>query len=386
METDPPAPARFPVVDAGTGQPRLLDRVRLSIRARHYSLRTEESYVGWVRRFVLFHGKRHPQTMGETDINAFLSDLANRAGVSASTQNQALAALLFLYRHVLERPPPSIEKVVRAKRPRRLPVVLTRAEVRAVIGRLAGPSRLVATLLYGSGMRLLECLRLRIKDVEFGSNRIVVRDAKGQRDRVVPLPLVVRAVLPTWLARVKRLHQRDLAAGFGTVHLPEALSRKYPGSERDWGWQWVFPAERRSRDPRTGAERRHHLDESVLQRAVRQAVLDIGISRRASCHTLRHSFATHLIEDGYDIRTIQELLGHKDVKTTMIYTHVLNRPGTLGVRSPADQLWRLTPPGSSDTRLLRSQPNTSERSLPPSRQLEAGEVDAAPFGAPDDDF
>ncbi len=386
METDPPTPARFPIVDAGTGQPRLLDRVRLSIRARHYSLRTEEAYVGWVRRFVLFHGKRHPQTMGETDINAFLSDLANRAGVSASTQNQALAALLFLYRHVLERPPPSIEKVVRAKRPRRLPVVLTRAEVRAVIGRLAGTSRLVATLLYGSGMRLLECLRLRIKDVEFGSNRIVVRDAKSQRDRVVPLPLVVRAVLPTWLARVKRLHQRDLAAGFGTVHLPEALSRKYPGSERDWGWQWVFPAERRSRDPRTGAERRHHLDESVLQRAVRQAVLDIGISRRASCHTLRHSFATHLIEDGYDIRTIQELLGHKDVKTTMIYTHVLNRPGTLGVRSPADQLWRLTPPGSSDTRLLRSQPNTSERSLPPSRQLEAGEVDAAPFGAPDDDF
>jgi integron integrase len=371
VETNPPASARSRVVDAGTGQPRLLDRVCLAVRARHYSLRTEEAYVAWVRRFVLFHGKRHPQTMGETEINAFLSDLAVRAGVSASTQNQALAALLFLYRHVLEKPLPALGEVVRAKRPRRLPVVLTRAEVRAVIGRLGGTPRLVAMLLYGSGMRLLECLRLRVKDVEFGSNRIVVRDAKGHRDRVVPLPLVVRAALPSWLARLKRLHRNDLAAGFGTVHLPEALSRKYPGSEQDWGWQWLFPAERRSRDPRTGVERRHHVDESVLQRAVRQAVLNIGISRRASCHTFRHSFATHLIEDGYDIRTIQELLGHKDVKTTMIYTHVLNRPGTLGVRSPVDVLWCPAPAGASvgysAAPLAAQHPRSISSSVPPAR-------------------
>ncbi len=386
METDPPAPVRSPIVNAETGQPRLLDRVRLEIRARHYSLRTEEAYVAWTRRFVLFHAKRHPQAMGEKEINAFLSDLAVRQRVSASTQNQALAALLFLYRHVLEKPLPALTEVVRAKRPRRLPVVLTRAEVRAVISRLSGTPRLVALLLYGSGMRLLECLRLRVKDVEFGSSRIVVRDPKGRRDRVAPLPLVVRTALPAWLAQVKRVHEKDLASGCGSVFLPEAFARKYPGSEKDWGWQWVFPAEHRSRDPRTGIERRHHVHESVLQRAVRQAVLDIGISRRASCHTFRHSFATHLIEDGYDIRTIQELLGHKDVKTTMIYTHVLNRPGTLGVRSPADVLWRPTLTGSPDTRPLRSQPNVLGSPLPPSRQLESGQIDGEPYEAFEDDF
>lgn len=335
---------------------------------------------------MFFHGKRHPQTMGEAEINAFLSDLAVRTSVSASTQNQALAALLFLYRHVLEKPLPAIADVVRAKRSRRLPVVLTRAEVRAVIGRLGGTPRLVTMLLYGSGMRLLECLRLRVKDVEFGSNRIVVRDAKGHRDRVVPLPLVVRAVLPSWLAQVRRLHQKDLAAGFGTVHLPEALERKYPGSEKDWGWQWVFPAEHRSRDPRGGAERRHHIHESVIQRAVRQAVLDIGISRRASCHTFRHSFATHLIEDGYDIRTIQELLGHKDVKTTMIYTHVLNRPGTLGVRSPADLLWRPSFAGLPDTRRRALQSNSPTLAIPPSHQLEPGEIVTEALEDFDDDL
>jgi site-specific recombinase XerD len=224
-------------------------------------------------------------------------------------------------------------------------------------------------------MRLLECLRLHVKDVEFGSNRIVVRDAKGRRDRIAPLPLVVRAALPTWLAQVKRVHEKDLAAGGGSVFLP-ALARKYPGSEKDWGWQWVFPAEHRSRDPRTRAERRHHLHESVLQRAVRQAVLDIGISRRASCHTFRHSFATHLIEDGYDIRTIQELLGHKDVKTTMIYTHVLNRPGTLGVRSPADVLWRPTLTGPPDVRRHQSQSNILGAPHPLSRHLSRREPDA----------
>ena len=386
MERDPPFRRWSPIVDAGSGEPRLLDRVRLAVRARHYSLRTEEAYVGWVRRFVLFHGKRHPQTMGESEINAFVSDLATRGRVAASTQNQALAAILFLYRHVLEKPLPELAEVVRAKRPRRLPAVLTRAEVRALIGRLGGTHRLVAMLLYGSGLRLIECLRLRIKDVEFGSHRLVVRDAKGQRDRVAPLPLVVKAALPTWLARVKRVHEKDLAAGCGSVFLPEALVRKYPGAERDWGWQWVFPADHRSRDPRTGAERRHHIHESVMQRAVRQAVVDIGISRRASCHTLRHSFATHLIEDGYDIRTIQELLGHKDVKTTMIYTHVLNRPGTLGVRSPADVLWRPGLARLPDTRLRDLQPNTLTPPAPPGRQLEAGEIDALPTEELDDDF
>jgi integron integrase len=382
---DPGRSSDWPrLAGAGSREPRLLDRVRLAVRTRHYSLRTEEAYTGWVRRFVLFHGKRHPGTMGEAEVNAFLSDLATRQGVSASTQNQALAAILFLYRHVLERPLPAMAEVVRAKRPRRLPAVLTRAEVRAVIGRLGGPERLVAVLLYGSGLRLLECLRLRVKDVEFGSNRIVVRDAKGQRDRVTPLPLVVKAAFPTWLARVKRIHDKDLAAGFGDVFLPDALARKFPGAEKEWGWQWIFPAEHRSRDPRSGAERRHHMHESVIQRAVRQAVLDIGISRRASCHTFRHSFATHLIEDGYDVRTIQELLGHKDVRTTMIYTHVLNR--TLGVRSPADVLWRPGLAGLPDLRRRALQSNTPAVAIPPSHQLEPGEIVPEPPEEFDDDF
>jgi integron integrase len=373
------------IVDAGSREPRLLDRVRLAVRARHYSLRTEEAYVAWIRRFILFHGKRHPAEMGEKEINGFLSDLAVQSRVSASTQNQALAALLFLYRHVLEKPLSAPENVLRAKRPHRLPVVLTRAEVRAVIGRMRGTPRLVATLLYGSGMRLLECLRLRVKDLEFGSNRIVVRDAKGHRDRVVPFPLVARAELASCLSRGKRLHENDLAKGFGSVFLPEALSRKYPRADREWGWQWVFPADHRSRDPRTQVERRHHLHETVVQRAVKQAVRDVGISRAASCHTFRHSFATHLIQDGYDIRTVQELLGHKDVKTTMIYTHVLNRAG-VGVRSPADALWRSIPTASLDATLLLSQPNSLRREIPPSHQLEAGaQYDEEPTG-PDDDY
>lgn len=265
--TEPDAWPR--IVNAGSNEPRLLDRVRIAVRARHYSLRTEEAYVAWVKRFAL---------------------------------------------------------------------------------------------------------------------RIVVRDAKGQRDRVAPLPYVVKAALPTWLARVKRIHKKDLSAGFGRVFLPDALARKFPGSEKDWGWQWVFPAAPRSRDPRTGAERRHHMHESVIERAVRQAVVDIGIPRRASCHTLRHSFATHLIEDGYDIRTIQELLGHKDVKTTMIYTHVLNRPGTLGVRSPADVLWRPSLTGLPDTRRRSSQSNILTPPISPSHQLETGEIVADPLEDLDDDF
>ncbi len=359
--------------------------MRLAIRARHYSLRTEEAYVAWIRRFILFHGKRHPAEMGEKEINAFLTDLAVQGRVSASTQNQALAALLFLYRHVLDKSLPAPESVLRAKRPLRLPVVLTRAEVRAVIGRMGGTPRLVATLLYGSGMRLLECLRLRVKDVEFGSNRIVVRDPKGQRDRVVPFPMVVRVAVASCLSRGKRVHQKDLAGGFGSVFLPEALSRKYPRADREWGWQWAFPAEHRSRDPRTQVERRHHLHETVVQRAVKQAVRDLGISRAASCHTFRHSFATHLIQDGYDIRTVQELLGHKDVKTTMIYTHVLNRAG-VGVRSPADALWRSIPRASLDATLLLSQPNSLRSEIPPSHQLEAGEQYDEESTDPNDDY
>jgi len=320
------------------GQPRLLDRVRIAIRTRHYSLRTEEAYLGWIRRFILFHGKRHPQDMGEGEINVFLSTLAVRDHVSASTQNQALSALLFLYRNVLEMSFPNLENLVRAKRSKRLPVVMTRAEIKSLLSCLHGTPLLVATILYGTGMRLMECLRLRVKDIEFGRNQIIVREAKGDRDRRVPLPSVVRPRLAAWLSQVKRIHERDRAEGFGRVYLPYALARKYPRAETEWGWQWVFPAGGRSRDPRSGLERRHHVEDWGIQRAVRQAVRDVGIKQPVSCHTFRHSFATHLLEEGYDIRTIQELLGHRDVKTTMIYTHVLNRAGGRGVRSPADTL------------------------------------------------
>jgi integron integrase len=357
------------------GQPRLLDRVRFAIRARHYSLRTEEAYVAWIRRFILFHGKRHPLEMGEPQINAFVTSLAVDGPVSASTQTQALSALLFLYRHVLAKELPDLHTVIRAKSTGRLPTVLTRAEVRAVIGRLEGPPKLVATLLYGTGMRLLEALRLRVKDVEFGNNRILVRDTKGNRDRVVPFPAVVRAALPTWLSRIQRIHAADLSKGLGAVFLPDSIARKYPGADRDWGWQYVFPAERTSIDPRTEVERRHHLHETVIQRALRAAVVDLGISRRVSCHTFRHSFATHLLEEGYDIRTIQELLGHQDVKTTMIYTHVLKRAGR-GVRSPADLLWSkggvAAPPNLIR---LTSQSISPQSLIPPERQLLPAEQD-----------
>jgi len=334
----PPPSGAPPPEGAAASPPRLLDRVREAVRTPHYSLRTEEAYVGWTRRYVLFHKKRHPQEMGEAEINAFLTDLAVRLHVSASTQNQATSALLFLYRHLLGKPAGSLDGIVRARRPTRLPAVLTRSEVRRVLARMHGTPKIVAILLYGSGMRLLECLRLRVKDLDFAAGRIVVRDAKSRKDRRVPLPEKVRPALATWLSRVKALHERDLAEGFGAVWVPEALDRKYPACQRAWGWQWVFPAEHRSIDPRTQVERRHHLHESVLQRAVHQAVRDLEIGKPVNCHTFRHSFATHLLEQGYDIRTIQELLGHSDVRTTMIYTHVLNRSGGRGIQSPADTL------------------------------------------------
>ena len=315
---------------------KLLAQVRAVLRTKRYSPRTEEAYVDWVERYVRFHGVRHPGELGEREVARFLSDLAVRGRVAASTQNQALSALLFLYRDVLGRDVGALDQLVRAKRPARLPVVLSRAEVKAVLGRLGGTPWLVASLLYGSGLRLLECLRLRVKDVDAGRNTILVRSGKGDRDRVTVFPVVVRRALEAHLKQVRRLWESDLAdPGFAVV-LPDALARRYPAAGRGWAWQWVFPATRAYRAPR-GELRRHHLHETVVQRAFAAAVRATGLHKRASCHTLRHSFATHLLESGHDIRTVQELLGHRDVSTTMIYTHVLNRPG-VGVRSPADFL------------------------------------------------
>lgn len=306
-----------------------------ALRARHYSPRTAEAYRAWVKRFVYFHGLRHPAEMGEFEINAFLTHLAVNEKVSASTQNQALSALLFLYRCVLDREVGDLGDVIRAKYSRRLPVVLTREEAMAVLDRLAGDKWLIVSLLYGSGLRLMECLHLRVKDLEFSRGEVTVRDGKGGRDRVTMLPDSINAPLCGHLRGVKRLHESDLAAGWGRVLLPDALDRKYPNAPAEWGWQWVFPQERRWKNRRTGEEGRYHVHETLVQRAVREAVRQAGIVKHAGCHTFRHSFATHLLEAGYDIRTIQELLGHKDVRTTMIYTHVLNRGGH-GVRSPLD--------------------------------------------------
>jgi len=318
--------------------PRLLDRVRTALRVRHMSPRTETSYVSWIRRFILFHGKRHPDEMGATEIMAFLSDLATRRRVSASTQNQALAALLFLYRVVLDRDVPWLDDLVRAKRPVHLPTVLSRDEVRTVIGNVAGATtRLMVVLLYGSGLRLLECARLRVKDVDVDRSQLLVRAGKGNRDRVTVLPRAARDTLAEHLDRVRDLHRRDGLAGGGWVELPYALAGKYPAAGRSLEWHWVFPARRPYQDRETGQIRRHHHHESAVQRAVREAAVRSQIGKRVTCHTFRHSFATHLLEDGYDIRTVQTLLGHRDVRTTMIYTHVLGR-GPAGVLSPADRL------------------------------------------------
>jgi integron integrase len=316
--------------------PRLFDEVRRKLRVHHYSLRTERAYLGWIRRFILANGRRHPREMGGPEVERFLSRLAVQGQVAASTQNQALSALLFLYREVLGVRLPWMEDVIRAKRPARLPVVLSQSEVRALLACMEGRTGLLAQLLYGTGLRLMESLRLRVKDVDFARNEILVRNGKGGRDRRTLLPASLTAPLQEEVERARVLHQRDLAAGFGAAWLPHALARKYPGAAREFAWQYVFPALRLSVDPRDGATRRHHLDDATLSRAIRRARLRAGIDKPVSAHTLRHSFATHLLEAGYDIRTIQELLGHKDVATTQIYTHVLNR-GAGGVLSPLDR-------------------------------------------------
>jgi integron integrase len=335
VSANQPAPAVSAA--SSSAKPKLLDQVRQAIRTRHYSYMTEKAYVGWIKRFIFFHHKRHPVEMGEAEIAQFLSSLASDAHVSASTQNQAFNALLFLYREILKKDIGYVNGVVRAKRPHRLPVVLTRQEVRSILGSLDGSDWIMAMLLYGAGLRLMECLRLRVKDIDFTSNQIVVRAGKGDKDRHTMLPGAVKEPLAKHLEVIREQHQRDLERGLGRVVLPNALDRKYPNAGKEWGWQWVFPATSHYTDRATGGKHRHHLHESVLQKAVKQAVREAGISKPATPHTFRHSFATHLLEDGYDIRTVQELLGHTDVTTTMIYTHVLNRGGR-GVNSPADRL------------------------------------------------
>ena len=318
-------------------KPKLLDQVRQAIRTRHYSDKTEKAYVHWIKRYIFFHNKRPPMELAELEIGQFLSSLATDNHVSASTQNQAFNALLFLYKEVLGRKIGLIDGVVRAKRPQRLPVVLTREEVKKVIEQMNGVPRLMAILLYGGGLRLMECCHLRVKDIDFSRNEIVVRAGKGDKDRHTMLPTAIKDSLSRHIEAVRHQHQEDIEKGLGRVALPNALERKYINAGREWPWQWVFPAPQHYVDRVTGEKRRHHLHESVLQRAVRDAVVKANISKPASCHTFRHSFATHLLEDGYDIRTVQELLGHRDVSTTMVYTHVLNRGGR-GVRSPADSL------------------------------------------------
>lgn len=321
------------------GRSPFLESVRNALRVKHYSIRTEQAYLGWIKRFILFHGKRHPQEMGEKEVVDFLSHLAVEGRVAPATQNQAFNALLFLYRNVLERPLENLAGTVRAKKAKRLPVVLTPAEVRAVLKRLDGQHWLAACLMYGSGLRLMECMRLRVKDLDFDHHAILVRDGKGAKDRVVTLADELVVPLQRHLETVKMIHEKDLRDGFGAVYLPYALERKYPGAPFEWGWQYVFPAPKRSVDPRSGVERRHHLGEQSIQRAIKRAVREAGIGKPASCHTLRHSFATHLLERGMDIRTVQEQLGHSDIRTTQIYTHVIKRGGR-AVLSPLGSVLR----------------------------------------------
>lgn len=320
-----------------TTSPKLLDQLRESLRVRHYARRTEEAYCHWVKRYIYFHGVRHPREMAEPEINAFLTHLAVKDKVSASTQNQALSALLYLYRHVLEVDVGDLGEVIRARKRKRLPVVLTVAEVRVILDQLEGDKKLMVTLMYGSGLRLMECLRLRVQDLDFSSRELLIRDGKGGKDRRTMLPESLILPLQEHLEKVRELHNKDLHDGWGKVPLPNALDRKYPNAPWEWRWQWVFPQLNRWKNTKIGEQGRHHMHETILQRAVRGAVLRAKIVKRVGCHTFRHCFATHLLEAGYDIRTIQELLGHKDVSTTMIYTHVLNKGGK-GVKSPVDTI------------------------------------------------
>jgi integron integrase len=336
--TSPDVPiAPRPAPPPPPSQPKLLDRLREALRSRHYSDRTEQCYRHWVKRFIFFHHVRHPVTMAEPEINAFLTHLAVKDKVSASTQNQALSALLFLYRYVLDREIGNLGEVIRARKPKRLPVVMTREEVKVLLGRLQGDKWLMASLMYGAGLRLMECLRLRVQDIDCGANRITVRDGKGAKDRITMLPESIKAPMQEHFRNVRTIHKQDLSEGYGRVQMPNALDRKYPNAASDWCWQWAFPQEKRWKNPKTGEQGRHHVHETIVQRAVAQAAREARIVKHVGCHTFRHSFATHLLEAGYDIGTIQELLGHKDVTTTMIYTHVLNKGGR-GVRSPVDGL------------------------------------------------
>jgi len=321
--------------------PKLLEQVRGKIRLKHYSIRTEQAYVDWIKRYILHFDKQHPKDLGAAEVEQFLTHLAVHGKVAASTQNQAKSALLFLYKEILELELPWLDDVERAKTPKRLPVVLTQTEIQQILSHLEGTNHLIVSLLYGTGMRIMEVLRLRVKDVDFARKEILIRDGKGYKDRITMLPVSLIDRLQEHLKRVKTLHEKDLNDGFGAVYMPYALNKKYPYAARDWSWQYVFPSSKLSVDPRTTEEtpqtRRHHIQDQAIQRAVRQAVLDAGLTKPATPHTFRHSFATHLLEGGYDIRTVQELLGHSDVATTMIYTHVLNKGGR-GVNSPLDGL------------------------------------------------
>jgi integron integrase len=331
---------QYPSENLSRQEPKLLDQVRGKIRLKHYSIRTEQAYTDWIKRFILHFGKKHPRDMGAAEVGQFLTHLAVNGRVSASTQNQAKCALLFLYKEVLAIELPWLGNVEQAKVPKRLPVVLTRDEIQAILSRLTGTQWLIASLLYGTGMRIMECLRLRVQDVDIKRSEILIRNGKGSKDRVTMLPLSLVAPLQAHLLKVRELHENDLTQGFGAVFMPFALERKYPAAAKEWIWQYVFPAAKLSTDPRTKIVRRHHVPEQSIQRAVKQAVRDAGLTKAATPHTFRHSFATHLLEGGYDIRTVQELLGHADVSTTMIYTHVLNKGGR-GVLSPLDLLTKV---------------------------------------------
>jgi integron integrase len=317
--------------------PKLIDQVRHYLRVRHYAIKTEKTYVAWIKRYIYYHGKRHPKDMGVREIEAFLTHLAVNLNVAASTQNQAFNALLFLYKHILRREIKEPINAFRAKRPTLVPTVLTTDETGRLLSAMQGTQQLMAKLIYGSGLRLMECVRLRVKDLDFGLSQVVVRNGKGFKDRVTILPENLQTLMKTQLEYARRLHENDLNNGFGTVHLPYALARKYPNAQKEWIWKFVFPSRTLSIDPRSGKKRRHHLHESSVQKAVRKAAKTVGILKHVTCHTLRHSFATHLLQQGYDIRTIQDLLGHKDVSTTMIYTHVIKKGG-MAVRSPVDSL------------------------------------------------